>query len=247
MQQDIIGQRIIWVDTTPSTNSSLALLAKEASCPEGCLLAAKNQTAGRGQAGNTWFFEPEKSLAFSLLLYPAFLSVSNAFYISKALSLGIAHALESAYSIPIEIKWPNDLFCSGKKLGGMLIENTIQGERLKQSITGIGLNINRTDFQDTLQATSLEQETNNYILPEDCLQKLIPFLNTYYTLLIMQQFKRIDEEYHRKLFLLNKAHTFITTHAFTGFIRKVDAEGLLHVEDESGYIQAFRLKEIRYA
>lgn len=94
----------------------------------------------------------------SWIVYPAFLSVQDQFQLSKAVSLAITDFL-SLFSIEAEIKWPNDILCSGSKICGILIENSIMGDELRHSIVGIGLNVRQEVFPEfPWKATSMYLE-----------------------------------------------------------------------------------------
>lgn len=135
---------IIWIDECESTNSSLARVG----AAHATALCARTQTAGRGQRGNSWESEPYKNLTFSIMLKPYWVSASQQFEISMAVSIAIVRVLESQLGndYDIAIKWPNDIYAGDKKLCGILIENVLVGNKLAQSIVGVGINVNQTEF-----------------------------------------------------------------------------------------------------
>ena len=136
---------ILKLDSCNSTNTRLAEIAGE--MPHATVLTTREQTAGRGQRGNTWEAEPGKNLTFSLLLRPEGVAARDQFYISEAVALGIKDALK--HYLPnreVAIKWPNDIYVDDKKICGILIENTLSGNNIGRSIAGIGLNVNQTEF-----------------------------------------------------------------------------------------------------
>lgn len=112
---------------------------------EGTVIWTTRQTAGRGQPGNSWESEADKNISFSMLLHPTWLSPARQFCLSEIAALGIAEALDE-YFPDFEIKWPNDIYHDDRKIAGMLIENRIVGNRLQDCVTGIGININQTEF-----------------------------------------------------------------------------------------------------
>src|SRR5205823_6191960 len=112
--------------------------ALAANLPEGVVVVTDFQTAGRGQDRIGWESEPGKNLLLSVLLKPASLDVKRIFLLSKAVSLALKD-LMTEYKIESKIKWPNDIYVGEKKICGTLIENTLRGEQLQQSIVGIGL------------------------------------------------------------------------------------------------------------
>ncbi len=142
--------RILWRETVSSTNDELRALA-EKGMAEGLILIADEQTAGRGRRGAAWLSPKGENLAFSVLLRPA---VPKALWhrLSLATGLAVAEALE-AYVPAAEIKWPNDVRVSGKKIAGILVEAGADFV-----IIGIGINVNSTGFPEELAATSLREE-----------------------------------------------------------------------------------------
>lgn len=136
---------IIYVDHTGSTNSLLASASRQ--LDHGTVIAAMTQTAGRGQRGNSWEAEPRKNLTFSLLLKPRVMMASRQFELSQLVSISILKVLKECLSTDeVRIKWPNDIYYRDRKLCGILIENTLEGARIEQSIVGVGINVNQTEF-----------------------------------------------------------------------------------------------------
>lgn len=140
---------IIWRDTCPSTNSDPAVLDSEA--PHGLVVAAREQTAGRGQRGNTWESGPGLNLSFSIVLRPAGIHPARQFCISEAVALAVAETVEeelrsNGVDDRVYVKWPNDIYVGDRKICGILIENTITGTHIDKSIVGIGLNVNQREF-----------------------------------------------------------------------------------------------------
>lgn len=140
---------IIWRDTCPSTNSDPAVLDPEA--PHGLVVAAREQTAGRGQRGNTWESGPGLNLSFSIVLRPAGIHPARQFCISEAVALAVAETVEeelrsNGVDDPVYVKWPNDIYVGDRKICGILIENTITGTHIDKSVVGIGLNVNQREF-----------------------------------------------------------------------------------------------------
>src|SRR5690554_1314415 len=135
-------EMLIRMDETSSTNSELKQLQQKKRLPEGSIVVADYQTQGRGQAGNTWFSDKGCNLLFSFLVYPKFIAANRQFILSRIVSLAIKKVLDR-YFDDITIKWPNDIYWKNKKIAGMLIENTLMGQKINSSIIGIGLNVNQ--------------------------------------------------------------------------------------------------------
>lgn len=148
---------IIELDTVQSTSAYLSNIADTAN--HGTVVTAREQTAGRGQRGNSWEAEPGKNITLSLLIKPEGLHPSKQFVISQAVSIAIVTMLDRF--IPTEevsIKWPNDIYVGDRKICGILIESTITGTIVNRCIVGIGLNVNQEHFvSDAPNPVSLRQ------------------------------------------------------------------------------------------
>lgn len=148
--------KFIMLDSAASTSSYLAGIAADA--PHGTVVMAREQTAGRGQRGNSWEAEPGANITLSLLLRPAGLHPARQFVVSQVVSLAIVDMLSHFVAQPVSIKWPNDIYVDDRKICGILIENTITGTAIDRTIVGIGLNVNQMEFRsDAPNPVSLRQ------------------------------------------------------------------------------------------
>src|SRR5688572_19765009 len=134
----IIGNNILKLDAVDSTNTYATTLLKNQKPPEGLIIQAFHQTAGRGQMGTNWHSPAGESLTFSVILTPTFLKVDQQFYLNMAVSLGVYEYLTTKGVAGGLIKWPNDILVQRKKLAGILIENALQGNKIQHSIIGVG-------------------------------------------------------------------------------------------------------------
>ncbi len=244
-----VGQNLVTIKQVDSTNSFLKnLLSNSTPVPEGTVIMADEQYAGRGQQQNTWHSEPGKNLTFSLLLKPHFLSPSQQFDLNRATSLGVYDALHPLLGDQLKIKWPNDIYYGDQKLGGMLIENTIQGDKLKDSIVGIGININQENFPEgASNATSVKQ-----ILQKDyeltlILSEICKHIEVYYLKLRAGQTEFVRNAYLSRLYWLNEERGFESDNGvFNGIVKNVLPGGLLIIEDTNGRQLEFNLKELKF-
>ena len=167
----------MFTSETNSTNDDLRLLAEQGA-GEYSVVATDYQSAGRGQAGNSWESEHGKNLLFSVLVRPVELHASEQFRLSMWVSLALVNVLNrlqlhtsSQQPLSFSIKWPNDIYCGDSKLAGILIENSLAGSHIAQSIIGIGLNVNQTHFvSDAPNPTSLKRLTGQEFDREQLLQ-----------------------------------------------------------------------------
>ena len=115
--KQIIGNSIVRLKLTDSTNNYANSQIREKELVEGTVFLAYEQTSGRGQIKNSWESSPGENLVFSIVLYPAFLEIRRQFMLSKVVTLGIYKAIHK-YVDDLKIKWPNDIYSGNQKLGG---------------------------------------------------------------------------------------------------------------------------------
>lgn len=167
--------RVLWVETCASTNTTIR---DYADAPHGFTLAARTQIAGRGQRGNSWEAAPALNLTFSILLRPTAIPAARQFELSMLVALAVADTVAdelagSEHADAVGVKWPNDIYVGDRKVCGMLIENSLSGAAISTSITGIGLNVNQTDFvSDAPNPVSLIQLDGRARNLEDLMQRL---------------------------------------------------------------------------
>ena len=151
------GRNIYHFYTVDSTNGFASrLLNHDRRVPDGTVIIAESQTAGRGRLGRTWHSEPEAGLYFSLLFRPR-IPPSLAPLFTLAAAVAMHHAIERDTQIDVDIKWPNDLLTGGKKICGILSEIQAEVDRVKTMIIGIGVNVNHQKLPDDIahRATSI--------------------------------------------------------------------------------------------
>jgi len=240
-----LGKRLEYVPECHSTNDIASNLSRDNGIIEGTVVITDKQTAGKGQQGNSWESEPGKNLTFSLVLKPGFLQVKQQYQLNKAIALGIWDALKEISEKDIKIKWPNDIMVAGKKLCGILIENSISANSIQQSIVGIGLNVNQTKF-DTAKAGSLKLLMHMDFDLNTLLELLLLSIEVRYLQLRANQTAKIDADYLIALHGLNELLSFKAgDEIFEGKIRGIDENGKLLVEVDAS-IRAFAVKEITY-
>ncbi|MQA87662.1 MAG: biotin--[acetyl-CoA-carboxylase] ligase [Streptosporangiales bacterium] len=161
------------VATTGSTNAALVARAREGAA-EGTVLAAEEQTAGRGRLGRIWTAPPGAGLTFSVLLRPA-VPAPCWVWLPLLTGVAVAAAVNRAAAVEARLKWPNDLLVGDRKLAGILVERTEQAERTGQAeraeqgkhgglgvdaaVVGVGLNVTiSAEELPTATATSLALE-----------------------------------------------------------------------------------------
>ena len=237
-----VGQHIIELSSIDSTNNYLIDLSQNISLDEGTVVVAKEQTAGKGQRNNRWSSEVGKSLCISILLKPK-LDISQQYLFNKFIALSLCQALNN-YSLKTKIKWPNDILIDGKKVAGILIENSIQGSKIEKSVVGIGVNINNNISQLT-SATSLADCLNIIPSISELLELICKNIEKNYFLL-RQKPSIINELYHQNLFQKGEVQKFSKNgESLNGIIHSVNKNGQLLVE-VNGRLQFYNMGEIKF-
>ncbi|HEX4630846.1 MAG TPA: biotin--[acetyl-CoA-carboxylase] ligase [Chthoniobacterales bacterium] len=149
-----IGNDVVVVDETESTND-LVWKALERGVPEGFVIFAERQTKGRGQYGRRWESAPYLGLWFSVLLRPA-LTLAESPKLTVLLAEAVAATIADETDCAPTIKWPNDIYLSGRKVAGVLVEGRIAPDGSYVAVAGIGINVNQTidDFPNELRESA---------------------------------------------------------------------------------------------
>jgi len=168
------------------------------------------QTAGRGQAGNSWESEEGKNLLFSALLRYTDMHPAEQWRLSMLVAVSIWHTL-ATYFPPhatdrLTIKWPNDIYYEDKKLVGILLENILEGTKIKYSIAGIGVNVNQTIWHsDAPNPISIKQITGEEYALEDLMQQWISLIKIWET----RSTEDIKTEYMAHLYRREGWHSYV--------------------------------------
>jgi BirA family transcriptional regulator, biotin operon repressor / biotin---[acetyl-CoA-carboxylase] ligase len=242
------GQRIIDLAETDSTNSFAARLLHDEIPEEGTVIITGFQKSGRGQRGAAWESEKGKNLLISYILYPTFLPIHLQFYLTQCVSLALLETLQNFTSVPVQIKWPNDILAGGKKIAGVLIETAIRNDRMIHAIAGAGININQERFGAySPEATSLLILENKTFDLFTILRELNNSLHKWYTILRLGHFDKITEAYTSNLFLFRQESNFESQgERFEGTITGVQTDGTLLIMKDDQTVLNFRNKEVKF-
>ncbi|MDH3323851.1 MAG: biotin--[acetyl-CoA-carboxylase] ligase, partial [Flavobacteriaceae bacterium] len=198
--------KLVKLDAINSTNSYLKQLSKDTEASNWTVVSTEFQSSGRGQLQTKWESDKGKNLMCSVLIKLSDFNIQDHFYLNCAISLGIYEALQK-YKLPqLKIKWPNDILSVNKKMGGILIENSLISHKIYQTIVGIGLNINQDRFPENLpQAVSMKQLLKKELDREALLFELIASIKLQIQLLEQKAFELLHQKYEAVLFKKNKA------------------------------------------
>ena len=243
-----VGQSLVKLSEIDSTNDYLKeLLSNFKPLAEGTVIMADHQFAGRGQQSNVWEAAAGENLTISVLLKPSFLSLTQQFYLNKAVSLGINDCLRNIIGDECMIKWPNDIYYKNEKLGGVLIENMTTGLTLKHSVVGIGINVNQKTFGKGVErATSLSKILHQDYHVNDLLKQLCENIESRYLQLKANHLERLDTDYLSRLLRINEVKKYLVKdNVVKGKLVGVSPEGflLLQIDDQ---LEVFDLKQVKF-
>lgn len=241
----IVGSHIITLDSIDSTNNFAAKMLEGIKPVNGTAILASFQEKGRGQRGAAWQSVKGMNFLCSVILYPNFLRADEQFYLSKAVAIAIQRAFHELGISNCKIKWPNDIFINESKCGGILIENSLRGDKIENSIVGIGINVNQNEFE-TPGATSLKNETGKTIELKDFRSLIFESLDKYYFKLGRREFKDIEKEYEELLFGKETPRLYqIGDDKRKCLFSHVDRNGQAYLQSEDGLLGPFSIREIR--
>lgn len=200
------------------------------------------QSAGRGCGSNTWESEQGENLLYSMLIHPEQVAATRQFLISMVTANSISRVV-ARYVENVSVKWPNDIYVGDRKICGILIENTLQGSHIKDSIIGVGLNVNQLRFvSDAPNPVSLANLTGRTFDREALLGELLEAFRDEWA-----DVEGVRERYLAQLYRR------------TGFFRYRDASGefmaeLVTVEDDGhlvlrltdGPTHRYAFKEVQF-
>jgi BirA family biotin operon repressor/biotin-[acetyl-CoA-carboxylase] ligase len=245
LRTERFGRSMEGYGSIESTNSRATAWAR-GGAPEGSVVVAEHQTAGRGRLGRSWTADQGENLLFSVVLRPA-LSGDRLGLITVTGALAVAETLDGAVApLHATIKWPNDVLLRGRKCCGMLLESSFSGHRRGRPdfvVLGIGLNVNQDRFPEALsdQAASLKQAARRPIERVPLFAELLDRLEQHYQSLMKGNDAAIRSAYEARLYRNGQPVTLRTTDDGTlisGTVRGISTEGALLLETDGG-LQAF--------
>ncbi len=238
LKGSLFGKRIYHFFKTDST-SRVALELGHAGEPEGAVVIAEEQTAGRGRVGRAWHSERASGIYATLLLRPRLAPV-QAPILTMMAGLSARAAIQTQTGLSVDLKWPNDLLINGKKAGGILTEMHAEPNAIRFVIIGMGLNVNQEKFPGELAtiATSLRAETGRqHSRLELLVQLLREFENDYNRFLregpasIIERFTTVSSFAQGKRVRVTNG-----SESFTGITAGLGPEGLLQVKLDDGQV-----------
>jgi len=248
LKTSLFGKNILFRDTIGSTNVFLKRLADEGA-PEGTVVVADEQSAGMGRLGREWFSKKGENLLFSVLLRPQ-LPPTQLFVLTMIFALAGIEAIVDISGVNTKIKWPNDIYVGGKKLGGMLTEFSVVHGAVQHVVLGMGLNVNwnpaaeRTVLYPT---ASIFSEIQEKVSREEILTNLLQRLEvSYYEIgRDMGRTEVFFEKWNEKSLILGKTVVIETgKERIEGEAAGIDRDGALRLITTSGDEQKFHCGDV---
>lgn len=241
---EFVGRRVIYLESTDSTNEVAKVQAQEGA-PEGTLVIAEEQVKGKGRRGRTWLAPRGTSLLFSVVFYPQLLP-QEAARLTMAASWAAAEAIEESTGLPARLKWPNDIRVAEKKVGGVLTEMALTGEKIQYAVVGIGINVN----WDPAQTPELRDTATSLSV---ALGREVPRLPLLRSLLVKLEegYKKAQGggDFHRlwaeRLDTLHReVEIDLGGEVVRGFAEDVDREGALLLRQSDGSLRRITVGEV---
>ncbi len=231
-----LNYSVLYKEEVDSTNIWAKAVAQQGG-PEGTVLLADAQTAGKGRKGRTWVSSPSHSIYMSLILRPDILP-EKASMLTLVMGLSVTQVCRNLLDLDAKIKWPNDVVISGKKVCGILTEMCMQGSAIDYVVAGIGINVNTKEFPEEIRhmATSLSIEAGREIQREEIIKALFWQISSNYEKFLKAGNLEILVEAYNKV-LINKDREIRVLDPkgeYRGIAAGINAKGELLVTKEDG-------------
>ena len=229
-----VGRKIIYHSKIASTMDVARKMALEGA-PEGNVVIADEQTAGKGRIGRLWS-SPRGCIALSVILYPKPAYLSSLIMVA---SLAVMHAITDVTGLHSQIKWPNDVLINDKKVCGILAESGVQGSRGNYAIIGIGINVNlRATCLDeaSLTATSLSDELGSQVSRLEIVRKLLLEIERLY--ISAREGEAVYQEWQQNLVTLGRpVNAKSGNNVYEGIAESVERDGSLMLRLRDGSLK----------
>lgn len=241
----IVARSLEILQVIDSTNLQLKAQA-EAGAPEGAVLVADQQLAGKGRLGRQWASPAGVNLYCSILLRPQ-IPVQQAPQLTFLSAVAVVDVLETVGKVKAEVKWPNDILVGGAKIAGLLNEMSAETEQINYVVLGIGINLNMTvdQFPSELNypATSVLLETGQVVERRVFLRALLERLDFYYVEFLEQGFASIRQRWEQLCPIINRR--VAVDAGPVGTVVGLEADGALRLQFDAGRIERIVAGDVR--
>lgn len=234
-----MGREIRYFSVIDSTNQYAKRIAEEGA-PDGTLVIADEQTAGKGRSGRHWVTPPGEAASFTLVLRPN-LAPEKISMVTLVMGLAVANAVRRLYGLEAGIKWPNDVVVNGKKLCGILTEMSAEIGEVHYIVIGAGINANLTFFPEEIRSTaaSLKLELGKDVNRAELIATVMEEFERLYSLFEEHgSLEDLRDEYNNICVNRDRPVRVLDPKGeYTGTARGIDDKGILRVEMEDGTIR----------
>lgn len=244
MSDRIVGRRVIRLGVVGSTMDEAARLAAEGA-PEGTVVVAEAQTAGRGRGGRPWYDAPGASLLLTVLLRPD-VPVPRSGLLSLSTGMAVAEAIEATTGLDPRLKWPNDVWLGDeRKVAGVLVTGRIGAGGIEHVLVGIGINVSTPPDELPEGATSLAGEAGRPIDREVLLEALLDRLDARYREFVAGLGRPPLDDWRRRAALVGEAVAIeVAGMAKRGLFLGIDDDGALLLRRPDGTVEAIVAGEL---
>lgn len=230
------GKTLLYFDSIDSTNAEAKRQA-ENGAEHGLLVISDHQTAGRGRRGRVWESQKGEGIFVTLLLKPDIEPV-NASMLTLVMGLAVRDALAQVEHLDVQIKWPNDIVCDGKKICGILTEMSAQMDYINHIVIGLGINVYHQTFPAEMEqiATSIYQQTGARISRAELIAEVMDRFETYYAQYLKTQnlFYLMDRYNEQLINRGRKVQVLDAKAGFSGTAIGINEIGELLVQTDEG-------------
>jgi len=225
----------MYLEETSSTNAYAHRIIQNNLITDGTLVFTDFQTKGVGQRGKPWQSEARKNLLGSFILKPRFDPLKST-YINFCVTVGLFEAIQEFFPGRVKIKWPNDILVDNLKIGGLLLENIIEKEKIKFTIVGIGINVNQTKFENLENVTSFSMLTGDPERREEIMNEISNKLEENYNRLLDGELSFLKNRFEQNMRGFEKNISFVDPQSgekSEGKILGVSEEGKLIINTKN--------------
>ncbi len=241
-----IGQNVRYFDSIDSTNQ-YAKKAGEENEPEGLLVIADEQTAGKGRSGRHWTTPPGTTIAMTVLLRPK-IAPERISMVTLVMGMAIAKACRDLYGLDAGIKWPNDIVINGKKLSGTLTEMSAEMTAVNYIVIGVGINVNLREFPEEIRqtATSVALELGHDVNRAELIAAVLDRFEQYYEIFLeARDLSGLRDTYNEMLVNTGRAVRVLEPgKEYTGTALGIDELGQLLVRRENDQVEKVYAGEV---
>lgn len=243
----VVGSTLAWTAETGSTND-LAKAAAAAGCPDGAVFLTDAQTRGRGRNGRSWLASPGGAVLLSIVLRPR-VGADRLGVLAMLGACAVAGAVESLLDLRCTLKWPNDVELGGRKVAGVLVEASVQGDELEYAVLGIGVNANfdpREYAELARSATSLALAAGEPVDRVALAAELLAQVDRRYALLGRGFERELFGEWRRRLDTLGRRVLLIDAGGVSepGLAEDVTPTGALVMRRDDGSTRTVHLGDV---